>query len=60
MNSTSLAAQLDPEEWREIVVNYHRTAAQEVDRFGGHVAQYLGYGIMAFFSWPEAHDNDVE
>jgi hypothetical protein len=28
--------------------------------FGGYVAQYLGYGIMAFFSWPEAHDNDVE
>jgi class 3 adenylate cyclase/tetratricopeptide (TPR) repeat protein len=60
VNSTSLAAQLDPEEWREIVVNYHRSAAQEVDRFGGHVAQYLGDGVIAYFGWPEAHDDDVE
>jgi class 3 adenylate cyclase len=42
VNSTSLAAQLDPEEWREIVINYHQRVAQEVERFGGHVAQYLG------------------
>jgi class 3 adenylate cyclase len=60
VNSTSLAAQLDPEEWREIVVNYHRSTSQEVDRFGGHVAQYLGDGVIAYFGWPEAHDDDVE
>ena len=44
VNSTSLAAQLDPEEWREIVADYHRAAAQAIERFGGHVAQYLGDG----------------
>jgi DNA-binding winged helix-turn-helix (wHTH) protein len=60
VNSTSLAAQLDPEEWREMVINYHRTAAQEIDRFGGQVAQYLSDGVIAYFGWPEAHDDDVE
>ena len=60
VNSTSIAAQLDPEEWREIVAGYHRAAAQAIERFGGHVAQYLGDGVMAFFGYPEAHDNDAE
>jgi class 3 adenylate cyclase len=60
VNSTSLAAQLDPEEWQEIVADYHRAAAQAIERFGGHVAQYLGDGVMAYFGYPEAHDNDAE
>jgi class 3 adenylate cyclase len=60
VNSTSIAAQLDPEEWREIVAGYHHAAAQAIERFGGHVAQYLGDGVMAFFGYPEAHDNDGE
>jgi class 3 adenylate cyclase len=60
VNSTSIAAQLDPEEWREIVADYHRAAAQAIERFGGHVAQYLGDGVMAYFGWPQAHDNDAE
>src|SRR5713101_689970 len=60
VNSTSIAAQLDPEEWREMVAEYHHAAAQVIERFGGHVAQYLGDGVMAYFGWPEAHDNDAE
>jgi class 3 adenylate cyclase/tetratricopeptide (TPR) repeat protein len=60
VNSTSIAAQLDPEEWREIVAGYHHAAAQAIERFGGRVAQYLGDGVMAFFGYPEAHDNDAE
>src|SRR5713226_1299498 len=60
VNSTSIAAQLDPEEWREIVADYHRAAAQAIERFGGHVAQYLGDGVMAYFGYPAAHDNDAE
>jgi class 3 adenylate cyclase len=60
VNSTSIAAQLDPEQWREIVSKYHRAAAQAIERFGGRVAQYLGDGVMAYFGWPEAHDNDAE
>jgi class 3 adenylate cyclase len=60
VNSTSIAAQLDPEEWREIVAGYHHAAARAIERFGGHVAQYLGDGVMAYFGYPEAHDNDAE
>jgi class 3 adenylate cyclase/predicted ATPase len=60
VGSTAIAAQLDPEEWRTIVADYHRSAADAVGRFGGYVAQYLGDGIMAYFGWPEAHDNEAE
>jgi len=60
VGSTEIARRLDPEEWREIVAGYHRAAAQAIERFGGHVAQYLGDGVMAYFGWPEAHDNDAE
>ena len=60
VGSTQIAAQLDPEEWREIVADYHRAAAQAIERFGGHVAKYLGDGVMAFFGYPEAHDDDAE
>ena len=60
VDSTALAAQLDPEEWRAIVADYHRAVAQAAKRFGGYVAQYLGDGVMAFFGYPEAHDNDAE
>ncbi len=60
VGSTTLAAQLDPEEWRAVVADYHRAAAEAVERFGGYIAQYLGDGVMAFFGWPEAHDNDAE
>jgi class 3 adenylate cyclase len=60
VNSTQIAAQLDPEDWHEIVADYHRAAAEAIERFGGHVAQYLGDGVMAYFGYPEAHDNDAE
>jgi class 3 adenylate cyclase/tetratricopeptide (TPR) repeat protein len=60
VGSTEIASHLDPEEWREIVGEYHRAAAQAIERFGGSVAQYLGDGVMAYFGWPEAHDNDAE
>jgi class 3 adenylate cyclase len=60
VGSTALAAQLDPEEWRAIVADYHRVAADAVTRFGGHVAKFLGDGVMAYFGWPTANDNDAE
>ena len=60
VGSTQIAAQLDPEEWREAVAGYHRAAAEAITRFGGQVAKYLGDGVMAFFGYPEAHDNDAE
>ncbi len=60
VGSTEIASHLDPEEWREVVAGYHHAATQAIERFGGHVAQYLGDGVMAFFGYPEAHDNDGE
>ncbi len=60
VGSTALAAQFDPEEWREIVADYHHAAADAIERFGGYVALYLADGIMAYFGWPEAHDNEAE
>jgi Adenylate and Guanylate cyclase catalytic domain len=60
VNSTAISAQLDPDEWREIVAEYHRAVAEAIERYGGHVAQYQGDGVMAYFGYPEAHGNDAE
>src|SRR6202163_858886 len=60
VGSTAIAAQLDPEEWRETLAGFHRAAAEATTRFDGHVAKYLGDGVMAYFGWPVAHDNDAE
>jgi class 3 adenylate cyclase/tetratricopeptide (TPR) repeat protein len=60
VNSTEIAAQLDPEEWRDILARYHRVAAEAVARFEGYIAQYLGDGVLAWFGYPAAHENDAE
>src|SRR5262249_4766055 len=60
VNSTEIAAGLDPEEWRDILARYQRVAAEAVERFEGHVAQYLGDGVLAWFGYPAAHENDAE
>src|SRR5215469_4921683 len=60
VNSTEIAGHLDPEDWREIAAQYQRTAAAAVTRFGGHVAEYLGDGLMVYFGWPQAHEDDAE
>jgi class 3 adenylate cyclase/tetratricopeptide (TPR) repeat protein len=60
VNSTGIARQLDPEEWRELIAEYHRAVAEGITRYSGYVAQYQGDGVMAYFGWPEAHENDAE
>jgi len=60
VGSTEISARRDPEEWREIEADYLRAAAEAITRFGGYVAKYLGDGVLAYFGWPEAHDNDAE
>jgi class 3 adenylate cyclase len=60
VGSTEISRRLDPEEWRELVSEYHHLAAKAISRFGGHLAKYLGDGVMAYFGWPQAHDNDAE
>jgi class 3 adenylate cyclase len=60
VGSTEIAARLDPEEWHEIAREYQREASLTVERFGGHVAKFLGDGVLVYFGWPHAHDNDPE
>ena len=60
VGSTVIAAKLDPEEWRETLAGFHRAAAASITKFEGRVAKYLGDGMMAYFGWPQAHDNDAE
>jgi class 3 adenylate cyclase/tetratricopeptide (TPR) repeat protein len=60
VGSTPLAARLDPEDWREVVRTYQRAASEVVTRFEGHVAQYLGDGLLVYFGYPQAHEDDAE
>jgi len=60
VGSTELSHHLDPEESRAIVLPYQRAAARVVEQLGGHVAKFLGDGVMALFGWPQAHEDDAE
>jgi class 3 adenylate cyclase len=59
VDSTTLAGQLDPEDYRDIMGRYHATCTEVIQRYGGHVAQYLGDGLLIYFGWPQAHEDDV-
>jgi class 3 adenylate cyclase len=58
--STPLSEQLDPEELREVVRAYQQTSAEVIQRFDGHIAQLLGDGLLVYFGWPQAHDDDAQ
>jgi class 3 adenylate cyclase/predicted ATPase len=60
VGSTPLSQQLDAEEWRDLIAAYQQAASGAVARFSGHVAQYLGDGLLVYFGWPTAHDDDPE
>jgi class 3 adenylate cyclase/predicted ATPase len=60
VDSTVLASQLDPEEWRAVVRAYQDTCAKVIARFEGHVAQYLGDGLLVYFGYPSAHEDDAQ
>jgi class 3 adenylate cyclase/predicted ATPase len=60
VGSTALAARMDPEDLRELISAYHKCVAEAVGRFGGFVAQYLGDGVLVYFGYPEAHEDDAE
>ena len=60
VGSTGLAAQLDAEDWRDLVSEYLNRASAEVAGFGGHVLKRLGDGLMALFGYPQAQENDAE
>ena len=60
VDSTRLASQLDPEELREVVQAYQATCAKVIARFEGHIAQYLGDGLLVYFGYPQAHEEDAQ
>jgi class 3 adenylate cyclase len=60
VGSTPLSARLDPEDLRGIIGAYHRCVAEIVEGFGGFVARYMGDGILVYFGYPQAHEDDAE
>ncbi|HEX3883903.1 MAG TPA: AAA family ATPase [Stellaceae bacterium] len=60
VGSTELATRLDPEDLREVIGAYHRCVAEVLGRFGGFVAKYMGDGVLAYFGYPQAHEDDSE
>jgi TOMM system kinase/cyclase fusion protein len=60
MDSTGLAIQLDPEDLREVVRAYQEACAKVIARFDGHIAQYLGDGLLVYFGYPLAHEDDAQ
>jgi class 3 adenylate cyclase/predicted ATPase len=58
--STALSARLDPEDLREVIAAYHRAVARVVAGFDGFVAKYMGDGVLAYFGYPQAHEDDAE
>ena len=59
-DSTRLSGQLDPEDLREVVRAYQATCAEVIQRFEGHIAQYLGDGLLVYFGYPQAHEDDAQ
>jgi class 3 adenylate cyclase/predicted ATPase len=60
VDSTPLSSQLDPEDWREVVRAYQEACAKVVGRFKGQIAQYLGDGLLVYFGYPLAHEDDAQ
>jgi class 3 adenylate cyclase len=60
VGSTAPSARMDPEDLRELISAYHKCVAEGVRRFDGFVAQYLGDGVLVYFGYPEAHEDDAE
>src|SRR6266511_6301918 len=60
VDSTVLARQLDPEDLREVVRAYQEACAKVIARFEGHIAQYLGDGLLVYFGYPLAHEDDAQ
>lgn len=60
VGSTALSGRLDPEDMRTVITRYQNTVAGLVTRFEGHVAKYMGDGVLCYFGWPNAHEDDAE
>jgi hypothetical protein len=60
VGSTALSRRLDPEDMRGVIAAYQNAVAGVVTRFDGHVAHYMGDGVLCYFGWPRAHEDDAE
>ena len=60
VGSTALSARMDPEDLREVISAYRKCVAEAVCRFGGFVAKYMGDGVLIYFGYPQAHEDDAE
>jgi class 3 adenylate cyclase len=60
VGSTALSARMDPEDLREVISTYQKCVAETVQRFGGFVAKYMGDGVLFYFGYPQAHEDDAE
>ena len=60
VGSTALSARMDPEDLREVISAYQKYVAETVRRFDGFVAKYMGDGVLAYFGYPQAHEDDAE
>ena len=60
VGSTALSARMDPEDLREVIAAYRKCTAETVRHLGGFVSQYLGDGVVVFFGYPQAHEDDAE
>src|SRR5271168_4710975 len=60
VGSTALSTRHDPEDLRELIGDYHRAVSETVGRFDGFVAKYMGDGVLIYFGYPRAHEDDAE
>src|SRR5262249_624107 len=60
VDSTQLSSQLDPEEYRDVVRAYQQVCSAVITRFDGHIAQLLGDGLLVYFGYPQAHEDDAQ
>src|SRR5262249_50581171 len=59
VDSTKLSSQLDPEDWRDVVRAYQRVCTDVIQHYDGHIAQLLGDGLLIYFGYPQAHEDDA-
>lgn len=60
VGSTALSERLDPEELRDLMLTYQNTVVEEITHYEGHIARFMGDGVLAYFGWPRAHEDEAE
>src|SRR5215510_6569965 len=60
VDSTRLSSQLDPEDYRDVVRAYQNVCTEVIQRYEGHIAQLLGDGLLIYFGYPQAHEDDAQ